>query len=116
MPEPPQLPRATEAVVPPEKLTSYALDPAHPRGQHKARVFASALGIGAAEWEYLRDQILEAVSSAPVKATRITPFGVAYEIVIEVEGINGATAPVVTRWILRGDEPPRLTSTWVDVP
>jgi hypothetical protein len=116
VPEPPQLPRATEAVVPSEKLARYALDPAHPRGQHKARVFASALGIGAADWAYLRDQILESVPTAPVKATRITPFGVAYEIVIDVEGLNGATAPVVTTWIVQGGEPPRLTSTWVDVP
>jgi hypothetical protein len=116
LPERPQLPRATDAIIPPEKLTRYALDPSHQRGQHKARVFASALGIRADDWRYLRDQILEAVRSAPVQATRITPFGVAYEVIVEVEGLNGATARVVTTWIVRGDEPPRLTSTWVDVP
>ena len=116
MPEPPELPRAIEAVIPLEKLTRYALDPSHQRGQHKARVFASVLGIRGDDWRYLHDQILEAVRTAPVQATRITPFGIAYEVVIEVEGLNGATAPVVTTWIVQGDEPPRLTSTWVDVP
>jgi hypothetical protein len=99
-----------------KKLTRYARDPSHQRGQHKARVFASALGIRADDWRYLCDQILESVRSSPVQATRITPFGVAYEVVVEVEGLNGATAPVVTTWIAHGDEPSRLTSTWVDVP
>jgi hypothetical protein len=116
LPELPQLPRATEAIVPPEKLTRYALDPSHQRGRHKARVFASALGIRADDWRYLRDQILESVRGAPVKATRITPFGVAYEVVVEVEGLNGATAPVMTTWIVQEGEPPHLTSTWVDLP
>jgi hypothetical protein len=37
-----KLPRATEAAVPPEKLTRCALDPSHHRGQRKARVVASA--------------------------------------------------------------------------
>jgi hypothetical protein len=116
MSKPMRLPRATEAIVPREKLESYALDVSHERGQHKARVFASALGITAAEWDYLRDQILEAINSAPVRGTRITPFGVAYEVSITIDGLNGATHPVVTTWIAEGNEPPRLTSTWVDIP
>jgi len=38
------LPRATEAVIPADKLVDYALNTEHPRGRHKARVFRSALG------------------------------------------------------------------------
>jgi hypothetical protein len=67
-----QLPRARDAVIPTEKLVAYALDPDHPRGRHKARVFAAALGIGKSDWKYLRDQILEAVVDADVRGTRIT--------------------------------------------
>jgi hypothetical protein len=51
-----------------------------------------------------------------VRSTRITPFGVTYEVVAMVDGLNGATKPVVTTWIIEGDGPPRLTSTWVDIP
>jgi hypothetical protein len=51
-----------------------------------------------------------------VQSTRITPFGVAYEVVISIDGLNGATHPIVTTWIAEGDGPPRLTSTWVDIP
>lgn len=116
MGEPMRLPRAERATIPTDKLVRYALSREHPRGRHKARVFAPALGITAAEWRYLHDQILEAVRDAPVRSTRITPFGVAYEVVVPVDGLNGATQPVVTTWIVAGDSPPRLTSTWVDIP
>jgi hypothetical protein len=114
--EPTRLPRAESATIPTDKLVRYALSPEHPRGRHKARVFASALGITAADWRYLHDQILDAVPTAAVRSTRITPFGIAYEVVVPIDGLNGASLPVVTTWILAGDAPPRLTSTWVDIP
>jgi hypothetical protein len=114
--QPVRLPRAREATIPRDKLVRYALDPAHERGRHKARVFESALAITAADWRYLHDQILQALPEAIVRATRITPFGVAYEVVVMIDGLNGKTAPVVTTWIIEGDRPPRLTSTWVDIP
>jgi hypothetical protein len=85
----PDLPRAREAVIPTDKLVSYALNPDHPRGRHKARVFRSALGIGSGDWRYLHDQLLAAVVGAPVRATRITPFGVLYDVVVLIDGLNG---------------------------
>jgi hypothetical protein len=111
-----RLPRAAEARIPTDKLARYALDRTHERGQHKARVFESALGITARDWRYLHDQILDRLAHAAVRSTRITPFGIAYEVVLEIDGLNGATVPVVTTWIISGDSPPRLTSTWVDIP
>ena len=114
--EPVRLPNARQARIPTDKLVRYALDPSHERGKHKARVFASALGIAAADWRYLHDAILAALPEAAVRSTRITPFGVTYEVVAMVDGLNGATKPVVTTLIIEGDGPPRLTSTWVDIP
>lgn len=111
-----RLPRANEAIIPREKLTDYALDPEHPRGQHKARVFSSALGINQADWRYLLDAIMGALPDAAVRSTRISPFGVAYEVIVTVDGLNGASLPVVTTWIVEGGAPARLTSTWVDIP
>jgi hypothetical protein len=116
MTEPVRLPRAREATIPTAKLVSYALAPSHERGQHKARVFASALGITATDWRYLHDQILAKLPNAVVRSTRITPFGVAYEVIVMIDGLNGRTAPIVTTWMLAADGPPRLTSTWVDIP
>ncbi len=111
-----RLPKAELARIPTEKLVRYALDETHARGRHKARVFASALGITASDWRYLHDQILAALPTASIRAIRITPFGVAYEVLVTIDGLNGATAPVVTTWIIQGAKPPRLTSTWVDIP
>lgn len=112
----PCLPRAHEAVISTVKLVDYALDPEHPRGRHKARVFASALGIERNDWRYLHRQILEGVVEAPVRATRITPFGVLYDVIVLVDGLNGATHSVATIWIIEPDRPPRLVSLWVDIP
>lgn len=116
MDQPMRLPRAGQARIPTDKLVRYALDPNHERGRHKARVFASALGITAADWRYLHDQILKALPDAEVRGTRIMPFGIAYEVIVMIDGLNGATHPVVTTWTMEGDRPPRLTSTWVDIP
>lgn len=116
MNQPLRLPRASKARIPTTKLTRYALDPVHERGRHKARVFASALGITAKDWRYLHDQILAALPDGEVRATRITPFGVAYEVLVIIDGLNGKTAPVITTWMVARDAPPRLTSTWVDIP
>jgi len=36
----------------------------------KARVFSAALGIEQTDWRYLRDQLIESLTEAPVLATR----------------------------------------------
>jgi len=37
--------------IDPRKFTEYALNPSHPRGGHKARVFRSALGYDKQNYE-----------------------------------------------------------------
>jgi hypothetical protein len=54
------LPNANRAVVDIAKLRDYCLSPDHPRGRHKARVFAASLGLTANHAEELRDALLEA--------------------------------------------------------
>jgi hypothetical protein len=56
-----QLPNAHRAIVPIAKLRDYSLNPLHPEGKHKARVFKSALGFTASDAERLRGMILAAV-------------------------------------------------------
>jgi hypothetical protein len=92
-----------------EKLVAYARDSDHPRGRHKARVFRSALGIGPGDWRYLHDRLLAAVLGAPVRATRITPFGVSYDVYRPHRpGLTGSTYPVATVLLVEGDCAPRL--------
>jgi filamentous hemagglutinin len=108
-----RLPRADRAVVAREKLEGYLLNPQHEIGRHKARVFASVLGIQRRDWQYLGDQLRAAVVDAPVRSTRETSWGSLYEVVVAVDGLNGQTRQVATVWLVAGDEPPRLVTAYV---
>ena len=108
------LPRAEQAVVPREKLEGYLLDPTHEVGRHKSRVFASALGIHQRDWRYLRDQLKAAVVNVPVAGVNRVPWGVVYEVVVPVRGLNGQTRDVMTIWLVSDDdEPPRFVTGYV---
>lgn len=94
MPEPDELflPRAGQAEIPEDKLRGYTLNPSHRTGRHKARVFVSALEIRAADWMFLRDQILDRVPTSAVTAIRPKPpHGVEYAVRVEIDGLNGET-------------------------
>lgn len=110
-----KLPRADEAAIDPKKLRDYALDPDHERGKDKARVFQSALGIGKGDWAYLRDQILDRLRESEVKSVEPWRRGFQYRVTVWIDGLNGATQPVATRWLVEQGEPPRLTTAWVDI-
>jgi hypothetical protein len=58
-----KLPNGDQAIVDIRKLLDYCLNPQHPRGRNKARVFAS-IGITGADAEELRDAILSAARCA----------------------------------------------------
>ena len=111
------LPNADQAVIPPEKLRGYALNPEHPRGKNKARVFKSALGIGQGDWEYLRDAIKAAIPAAPISSVQSTQYGFVYAVPILVEGLNGQTHEVITAWFSAEEgAAPSLTSAYVNIP
>ena len=111
------LPRAADAEISADKLRDYALNPDHHLGRHKARVFRSALGIGQEDWRYLRDQILDRLSDAPVTAIRPKPpHGLEYEVRLPIDGLNGETHAIITGWLVVEEEPPRLLTTYVETP
>jgi hypothetical protein len=116
--EPPaQLPGHERAAIDPAKLREYCLSPHHETGRHKARVFASALGIGQEDWLYLAERLHAGLPGAGVSRIEPTPWGVRYEVVMMVDGLNGATQPVKTAWFIdQGGDIPRLSSAYVDIP
>ena len=59
-----KLPNPERAVVDIAKLRDYCLNPRHPRGRHKARVFAAVLGIARDEVDILRQALLAAAFTA----------------------------------------------------
>ena len=56
-----RLPNANQVIVDIRKLKDYCLEPLHPRGKHKARVFERALNLTQRNAEELREEILRRV-------------------------------------------------------
>lgn len=109
-----QLPNGENATVDIRKLTEYCLNADDPRGRHKARVFASALGITAEHSDELRDQLLHIAGTTEMAvAGESDAYGQRY--VIDFEWTTSAgTATVRSTWIvLNNENTPRLTSCYV---
>jgi hypothetical protein len=108
-----KLPNAARAIVEIEKLRDYCLSASHPRGRHKARVFATALGITAEDAEELREAILSALISEEAQQTSEDEYGQRYVVDFKLTK-QGRQADVRTTWIIRtGEDLPRLTSCYV---
>ncbi len=107
-----RLPGGEGAIVERQKLTDYCLAPDHPRGKHKARVFA-ALGFTAGNADELRAALLHAAATADAQPAGSDEFGDRYVLEFEIEGPRGA-GTVRSTWIVRhGETAPRLTSCFV---
>ena len=66
-----KLPGGERAVVDIAKLRDYCLNDLHPRGRHKARVFASALGLTVADADVLQRSLLNAAREGNAQASDI---------------------------------------------
>lgn len=108
-----QMPNGDRAVIEDAKLLDYCLSPTHPRGRHKARVFAAALGITATEVEVLKASLLAMARDADAVPTRRNAFGQLYEIRAKLTGPGGG-ADVLSVWIVADADPtPRLVTCYV---
>ena len=108
-----RLPNADRAIVDIVKLRDYCLNPRHPRGRHKAKVFASALGMSARDAESLCQSILDQVGARECRAGESDEFGSRFVVECHIDGPSGS-ATVCTAWIVRaGEDVPRLTTCYV---
>jgi hypothetical protein len=108
-----KLPLGEHAVVPDEKLTGYCLNPEHPDGRHKARVFSRALGITRENAEVLRAALQKAVRESDALEAERDAFGQRYLIDFSLTTTVGA-AIVRSAWIVeKSGDPPRLLSCYV---
>jgi hypothetical protein len=106
------MPRGDAAIVDQQKLTGYCLNPEHPRGKHKARVFA-ALGFTADNADELRTALRGAAATADAQLAEADQFGQRYVVEFEIRGPQGVGL-VRSMWIVRrGETVPRLTSCYV---
>ena len=108
-----RLPNPRSAVIDIEKIRSYCLDPEHPRGKHKARVFESALGITQADTETLRNLIFAGVFEAECVRGVADPYGERFFADFVISH-RGRSAKIRTAWIvLSAEDFPRLTTCYL---
>ncbi len=107
------LPGADRAVVDVEKLRNYCLNPAHPRGRHKARVFASALLLLQTDADWLKAQLLEAALTMNAVEVKDDEYGTRFTLDFNCTK-ETLKACVRSGWIVRlGENFPRLTTCFV---
>ncbi len=108
-----KLPNPERAVVDVAKLRDYCLNPHHPRGRHKARVFAAALGLKTGDAEFLRSALLGAAVNAMALPTEKDGYGQRYVLDFQMTGPKGQ-AIVRSSWIvLRKENFARFLSCYV---
>ncbi len=96
------------------KLKGYALNPDHPAGKNKARVFKKALGFTSDDASELERQIREKVPYHKAIKGKRDKYGQRWTVRIPVEGNNGRTVTVETGWIVRPEKlEPELTTAFV---
>lgn len=107
-----KLPNGDRAFVDIRKPHEYCLSSRHPRGRHKARVFA-AVGIREADAEELREALLDAALRAEVESGNASPYG--QRFVLDFDFVRKeSTVRIRSTWIVRtGEDSLRLTSCYV---
>jgi len=108
-----KLPNGAQAIIPEGKLEDYCLNPFHPDGKHKAKVFEKALGITQANSIELEKLVLQSAEFGEITKEQENDFGKMYRVEDEVDGINQKEI-LCTLWIVHnGGDTPYLTSCFI---
>ena len=107
------IPNGKNATVDIRKIEDYCLNPSHPRGRHKARVFRDALDLQRSDALWLREALLEAAASGDASQIATDRWGSHWRIDISLRR-HPKQAMVRTAWIIRaGDDRPTFVTCWV---
>jgi Domain of unknown function (DUF6883) len=108
-----KLPNAERAFVDIAELRDYSPDPVHPEGKHKARVFASALGLSRNDAGWLGGQLLSVAGTHECQLGRKTIHGQRY-VQDFILAHRGKSALLRRVWNMRPTEDfPRLVTCYV---
>jgi len=108
----PRLPHSERAILDIRKLEDYCLNPSHPRGRHKARVFREVLDLQRRDAIWLRDILLDGVRSHQASQVSSDVWGTYWRCDVGIDR-QGKSAMVRTIWILRtGENMPRFVTCW----
>ena len=107
-----KLPNANSAIIDERKLREYLLSSSHPIGRFKAS-FLAGIGFNGENWELLRRGLLDLADREDASAVESTAFGRKFLIRGILAGPGGASAEVVTIWIIPPqDDRPRLVTVY----
>jgi hypothetical protein len=107
-----RLPGARLAVIEERKITHYLLASGHPAGRAKAAFF-ERFGFRAAEWNRLRDALLDHARSARIISIADTEFGRKYVLEGPLTTPNSRKPRVRTVWFVAiGETAPRLVTAY----
>lgn len=108
-----KLPNHNKAIIDLRKIENYCLNPHHPVGKHKARMFKAFLGISQKDSKKLKTQILETLNYYDAEKSYEDKYGIRYFVSMKLNN-EGKKATVVTVWIVREDsEIPHLVTCYV---
>jgi hypothetical protein len=107
-----RIPNADRAVIAPEKLRGYLLNPLHRRGGAKARLLMS-LGYRAEDCGRLEQDLRTQHLTREVTAVTHTEYGVRFEIIATIVTPSGAHCDFCSVWqIDEGADVPRLITLY----
>lgn len=103
-----------KAVIQEGKISGYALNPDHPYGGNKAKVFESSLGFKQEHSQELQRQIRDGIARYQAELGDATQYGQNVYVDMPVSGIGGKVATIRTGWFFDNDsEVPRLGTVYV---
>lgn len=105
-----RLPQGDQAVLDIRKIDDYCLNPSHPRGRHKARVFREALGIERNDAQLLRGILLTAARDGEAMRVSEDRWGAQWRLDTTVQR-HDKQAMIRSIWIIRtGENLPRFVT------
>ncbi len=107
-----KVPNAKNAIIAPEKLRDYLLNPEHRRGHSKAKKLLS-MGYQADQWQHLETDLREQHLTADVEEVEENDYGTCYAIVAGLTGPDARTISFRSIWqIDLGTDLPRLITMY----
>jgi len=108
-----KLPNYESALIDREKLEKYCLNPEHPEGQHKARVFKSVLDIDLNNLDILIEAFMKGIAQNDAIYTGKNAYGEKYIVDFRMNNQH-KYAMVRTAWIIEySTQLPRLVTCYV---
>jgi hypothetical protein len=108
-----KVPNAESAILDIRKIAEYCLNPVHPRGRHKARVFRDALDLMQDDAGWLQAALLDGLRQGEATELSNDVLGSRWRVDMPVSR-HGKSVVVRTVWIVRsGEQIPRFVTCWV---